>query len=130
MNEALTWVDEECEEKFGEKLYHREGGNFYLDRDRLKKANIELDQIYNIVEKYLSNVEGIDGVAIKDKIMASFEEDKITQRIKNMINHIEPGWLVQRVGGMGCARTLIGQTHLPEVNALCKGLCASHTKGL
>ena len=44
-----------------------------------------------------------------------------------MINCVEPGWLVQRVGGMGCARTLIGETHLPEVNACAKG-CARPTR--
>ena len=27
--EALTWIDEEFEEKFGKKLYHRDGGNFF-----------------------------------------------------------------------------------------------------
>ena len=124
MNEALTWVDEECEEKFGEKLYHREGGNFYLNKDRLKKANIELDQIYNIVEKYLSDVEGIDGVAIKDKIMASSEKDKMTQRIKNMINKehtpeifpiVSPGYLYRGPFGTSHGTPYDYDTHVPLI---------------
>ena len=124
MQEALTWIDEECEERFGKKLYHRSGGNFFLDMDRIKKANIEVDQIYNIVERYLTDVEGIDGVAIKDKILKSSKEDKLTQRIKNMINEektpeifpiVTPGYLYRGPFGTSHGSPYDYDTHVPLI---------------
>ena len=124
MQEALTWIDEECEERFGKKLYHRSGGNFFLDMYRIKKANIEVEQIYNIVERYLTDVEGIDGVAIKDKILNSSKEDKLTQRIKNMINEektpeifpiVTPGYLYRGPFGTSHGSPYDYDTHVPLI---------------
>ena len=43
-----------------------------------------------------------------------------------MINCVEPGWLVQRVGG-GLCKNVHWETHFPEVNACAKG-CARPTR--
>ena len=86
IQEALTWIDDELEELFGKKLYHRDGGNFFLDKERIKKANISTDSIYKVVKKYLTNVEGIDDVIIKENVLDSEETDKLTLRLKNMIH--------------------------------------------
>ena len=84
--EALQWVDEECEERLGNKFYHRDGANFFLDKKKMKKENVKPEFIYEIVGKYLKNVEGINEIVIKDSILKSVNEDKITARVKNMIN--------------------------------------------
>ena len=124
MQEALTWIDEECEEMFGNKLYHREGGNFYLNIGRIKKANIKLDQIYDIVEKYLPEVEGIDGVAIKERIISSSKNDKLTRRMKNMINEeltpeifpiVSSGYLYRGPYGTSHGSPYDYDTHVPLI---------------
>jgi hypothetical protein len=86
MQEALTWVDEEIEESFGKGLYHRDGGNFYLDMDKIKNANTIPDTIYNIIDKYLTKVEGIDQMIIKQKILESDDTIDLVQRFKNMMD--------------------------------------------
>ena len=52
----------------------------------MKKENVKPEYIYEIVGQYLKNVEGINEIVIKDSILKSVNEDKITVRIKNMIN--------------------------------------------
>ena len=84
--EALTWVDEECEEVFGKKLYHRDGGNYFLDMARIKKANIRPEQIYEIIDGYLTKVDGIERMAIKQDILNGRDTSNINQRIKNMLH--------------------------------------------
>jgi len=86
LQEALQWVDEECEEKFGYIPYHRDGGNYFLDHDQLKKTGLKPEAIYNIVEQYLTVVDGIEKMVIKDNILNSSSNDKITRRLKNMIH--------------------------------------------
>ena len=86
MNEALSWIDEESEELFGKRLYHREGGNFFLDMGKIKKENIDSKQIYDMIDKYLTRVEGIDGIAIKEKILNGNDTTKLFLRLKNMIH--------------------------------------------
>ena len=39
-----------------------------------------------MVKKYLTNVEGIDDVIIKENVLDSEETDKLTLRLKNMIH--------------------------------------------
>jgi len=107
MKEALTWVDDEIEESFGKGLYHRDGGNFYLDMDKIKKTNTKPDTIYNIIEKYLTKVEGIDRMINKQKILESKDTVGLVQRFKNMIDPemtpeifplVSRGYLYRRMG--------------------------------
>ena len=124
--EAIEWIDEECEERFGKKLYHREGANYFLDHERLKKANLRPDHIYEIVKKYLTNVDGVDRVAIKDDILKSKDKDKTTLRLKNMI-HIEktpeifpianPGYLFMGPYGTSHGSPYDYDTHVPLIFA-------------
>ena len=87
--EALSWVDEECIEKFGQKFYIRDGSNFFLNMEDLKKENISPNEIFMIAKKHLLNVEGIGAVINKAEIIESKNPDKITRRIKNMIHKIK-----------------------------------------
>ena len=89
MQEALTWIDEECEELFGKKLYHRDGGNFFLDMDRIKKANVSPQKIYDIIEGYLTKVDGIEKMIIKEEIINTKDADSVTRRLKNMIHPVK-----------------------------------------
>ena len=124
--EAIEWIDEECEERFGKKLYHREGANYFLDHERLKKANLRPDHIYEIVKKYLTNVVGVERVVIKDDILKSKDKDKITLRLKNMI-HIEktpeifpivtPGFLYRNPYGTSHGSPYDYDTHVPLIFA-------------
>jgi len=73
-------------EKIGKNFYDRSGGNFFLDLDRLKKANIDPRVIYDIVQNYLPKVEGIERMIYKEDIITSSATDKITHRLQNMIH--------------------------------------------
>lgn len=84
--DALEWIDEECEEQLGENLYHRNGANFYLNFQQLKKIEVMPQDVFKIVDKYLLNVEGIGKVIRKESILKSEDKDKITIRLKNMIH--------------------------------------------
>ena len=122
--EALQWVDEEFEERFGNKFYHREGANFFLDKKKMKTENISADTVYNIVSQYLLNVEGIEKMIIKDSILASNSSDKITKRLKNMINiHktpeifpiVTPGYLFRSPYGTSHGSPYDYDTHVPLI---------------
>ena len=126
MKEALTWIDEECEELYGEKLYHREGANYYLDMKRIKKASLKPENIYQIVDKYLTNVVGIEKVVMKDSILATNDDDKIVRRLKNMINVYEtpeifpivkPGYLYRGPFGTSHGTPYDYDTHVPLIFA-------------
>ena len=86
LNEALSWVDEECIEKYGRKFYYRDGSNFYLHMNDLKRENVLPNEIFLIVKKHLLNVKGIGAVIDKAQILESKKQDKITRRIKNMLH--------------------------------------------
>ena len=86
LKEALSWVDEECVEKFGQKFYYRDGSNFFLNIEDLKKENVSSNDIFMIAKKHLLNVKGIGAVINKAEIIKSKNQDKITRRIKNMIH--------------------------------------------
>ena len=124
--EAIEWIDEECEERFGKKLYHREGGNFYLNHERLKKANLEPKHIYEIVEKYLTSVDGIEKVIIKDDVLNSTQQDKITVRIQKMIHPekspeffplVTAGYLYRNPYGTSHGSPYDYDTHVPLIFA-------------
>ena len=86
MQEALSWIDEESEELFGKGIYHREGGNFFLDMEKIKKEKIDQNQIYDMIDKYLTRVEGIDRTAIKEHVLSGKDTTKLSFRLKNMIH--------------------------------------------
>ena len=86
LKEALDWIDEETEEKFGKKVYSRNGVNFFVDKEKLKTIDVEFSDVFKIIEKYLTRVDGIDMVLSKDSILKSNKEDKITMRLKNMLH--------------------------------------------
>ena len=124
MQEALTWIDEECEERFGASLYHRSGANFFIDSNRMKKINISNEQVFDIIEKYLTNVEGIEGVVIKERVLESNKVDKITNRLKNMINLdytpdiyplVTPGYIYRGPYGTSHGSPYDYDTHVPLI---------------
>ena len=124
--EALQWIDEECEERFERKIYHRDGGNFFLNLETLKKINVDPEIIYGLIEKYLTEVEGIDRIAIKEKILESDESDKITRRLKNMIHHhmtpeifpiVNSGYLYRGPYGTSHGTPYDYDTHVPLIFA-------------
>ena len=86
LREALEWIDEEIEEKFGKNLYFRKRADFFINNKALKKSNVEFADIYGIIEKYLLRVEGIEQIISKNSILQSNAQDKITKRLKNMLH--------------------------------------------
>lgn len=86
LQEALIWIDEECSERFGQKFYYRDGSNFFLNMEDLKRENILPNEIFMIAKKHLLNVEGIGAVINKAQIIESKDQDKIIRRIRNMIH--------------------------------------------
>jgi len=86
LKEAYEWIDEEIIERFGDTYYHRSGGNYFLDLDKLKSANIQPRKLFEIANKYLSKVNGIDRMIFKQDILESSDTDQLTQRLKNMIH--------------------------------------------
>ena len=126
MKEALTWIDEECDEVFGENVYHREGANFFIDIAELKKKNINHREIYEITEKYLKDVDGINSVIIKEDVLKSEENDDLTIRLKNMIHPImspeisplvAPGYLYRSPFGTSHGSPYDYDTHVPLIFA-------------
>ena len=124
LSEALQWIDEECEEILGSSFYYREGANFFLDKKKLKREGVESQTIYSIIDQYLTNVEGIDRIVIKDSILVSNKEDKITLRLKNMINKhktpevfpiITSGYLYRSPYGTGHGSPYDYDTHVPLI---------------
>lgn len=124
LKEALEWIDEECEERFGSKLYHRNGSNFYLDSIKMKKEEVLTSDIFNIVEKYLLNVKGISRVINKESLLKSDKSDKITKRLKNMTHFskspeifsiLEKGYLYKSPYGTSHGTPYDYDTHVPLI---------------
>jgi arylsulfatase A-like enzyme len=124
LKEAFEWIDEEVEEKIGKNFYHRSGGNFFLDLDRLNKADIMPRVIYDIAQKYLPKVEGIDRMIFKEDAILSTEKDKITLRIKNMIHPyktpeifpiVTKGYIYKSSYGTGHGSPYDYDTHVPLI---------------
>ena len=126
LDEALTWIDEESEERYGKKMYHREGAEFFIDMDKLKEEDVEPREIYDIVSKYLKNVDGIDGVVIKEDILSRSNSDNLTKRLKNMIHPklspeispiITPGYLYRNPFGTSHGSPYDYDAHVPLIFA-------------
>ena len=124
LKEAYEWIDEEIEGKIGKNFYSRSGGNFFLDLDRLKKADIDPRVIYDIVQNYLPKVEGIERMIYKEDIIASTATDKITHRLQNMIHpHKTPeifpivtkGYLYKSPYGTSHGSPYDYDTHVPLI---------------
>jgi len=124
LKEAYEWIDEEILETHGENLYYRTGGNFFLDLERLKKADIDPRSIFQIVNKYLPRVNGIDHMVFKQDILESKETDTLTLRIKHMIHpHKTPeifpivthGYLYKNPYGTGHGSPYDYDTHVPLI---------------
>ena len=126
LTEAFEWIEEEIEERFGKKLYFRSGGNFFLDAERVKKANVKPRNIFEIVEKYLPKVEGIESVVFKEDIINSKSEDKIVKRLQNMVHPIYTpeifpivthGYIYKNPYGTGHGSPYDYDTHVPLIFA-------------
>ena len=123
MQEADEWIKDIIEEKYGKKLYMRKGGNYYLDLKRLKKANINPQKIYKIIEEHLSKVEGIEEVVFKNDFIDIEGGDKITKRIQNMIHNqtpdifpiVSPGYIYKTPYGTGHGSPYDYDTHVPLI---------------
>ena len=72
--------------KYLVKMYITGGANFFIDIAELKKKNINHRKIYEITEKYLKDVDGINSVIIKEDVLKSEKNDDLTIRLKNMIH--------------------------------------------
>ena len=126
LKEAFEWIDEEIEERFGKDLYVRSGGNYFLNLEKMKKANINPKKIYNVVDKYLPKVEGIERIIYKEDILKSTASDKITTRLKHMIHShktpeifpiVTPGYLYKNPYGTGHGSPYDYDTHVPLIFA-------------
>ena len=124
LKEAFEWIDEEVEEKIGKNFYDRSGGNFFLDLDRLKKADIDPRVIYDIVQNYLPKVEGIERMIYKEDIITSSATDKITNRLQNMIHPyktpeifpiVTKGYIYKSPYGTGHGSPYDYDTHVPLI---------------
>ena len=124
LQEALQWIDEECEERFSKKVYYRDDANFFLEMNTIKKLGVDPQIIYDMVAKYLTEVEGIDRVIIKEQILNSSDNDRITKRLKNMIhNHKSPeifpivnsGYLYRGPYGTSHGTPYDYDTHIPLI---------------
>ena len=122
--EALTWIDEESEEKFGKKLYRRDGGNFFLNKQKIKDSNVQPKNIYKIISKYLTKVEGIERMVIKEDILDGEDTTTIGNRLANMIHPdltpeifpvISPNYLYRGPLGTSHGSPYDYDTHVPMI---------------
>ena len=86
LNEALQWIDDEISEFYDSGLYFRDWLNYYFDIELLKQENIKPAELTKIIKKYLLRVDGIENIYSKDEILILSDNDKIMNRIKNMIH--------------------------------------------
>ncbi len=126
MQEALRWIDDECQEIYGNKLYHRDGANFFLDWDMMKKKDINSNNIYNIIDKYLTKVEGIDRIVLKDNILGSEDTSIFVRRLKHMIHEekspeifpiVSKGYIYRESLGTSHGTPYDYDTHVPLIFA-------------
>ena len=87
---------------------------------------IKPENIYQIVDKYLTSVVGIEKVVMKDSILAIEDDDKITRRLKNMIDPhmtpeifpiVTPGYLYRSPFGTSHGTPYDYDTHVPLIFA-------------
>ena len=86
LSEALEWIDDEITELYDTGLYFRDWLNYYFDMNLLKDENIEPNDLTKIIKKYLLRVDGIEKIYTKDEVLNSSGDDKVINRIKNMIH--------------------------------------------
>ena len=124
LKEAFEWIEEEIEEKYGDNLYVRSGGNYFLNLEKLKKMDINPRAIYDVVQKLLPKVEGIERMVYKEDIIASLETDKITLRLKHMIHAYKtpeifpintPGYIYKNPYGTSHGSPYDYDTHVPLI---------------
>ena len=92
----------------------------------MKKANVKPRNIFEIVEKYLPKVEGIESVVFKEDIINSKSEDKIVKRLQNMVHPIYTpeifpivthGYIYKNPYGTGHDSPYDYDTHVPLIFA-------------
>ncbi len=124
LKEALEWIDEEVEEKYGKNIYYRNDANFFLNYKKLEKIELSEDDIVEVIREYLLRVDGIEDILTKRSLLESTERDKITNRYKNMLHPhmspdifpiISPGYTYKYPYGTGHGSPYDYDTHVPLI---------------
>jgi arylsulfatase A-like enzyme len=125
LREALEWIDQESEELYGANLYHRSGSNFYLNNENIKKYDVNISDVYKLIEKYLLKVDGISEIISKQDILKNQKNNnKIISRIKNMIHPenspdffviLKRGYLYRSPHGTSHGTPYDYDTHVPLI---------------
>ncbi|MBH10959.1 MAG: hypothetical protein CMG74_11550 [Candidatus Marinimicrobia bacterium] len=120
--EAYEWIEDEITEEYDKDLFVRDGINYYFDLETLKKRNIPLSKLQNIVKKYLPKVVGIEKVFTKKDILEGDSTDKIIYRLQNMVHKekspdaisiVSPGYLFRNPHGTSHGSPYDYDTHVP-----------------
>ena len=59
---------------------------FSLIKKKIIESNIQTEKIYKIISKYLTKVEGIERMVIKEDILGGKDTTTINNRLRNMIH--------------------------------------------
>ena len=122
LQEALDWIDDEVEELLGKDLYHRVWTKFYINHEKLELENIDKRDIYDIVEKYLTKVVGIEKIIINEDIMNATVQNEMTIKFRNMIHPerspdiyaiLSPGYMHMTPHGTTHGSPYKYDTHVP-----------------
>ena len=122
MIEAFEWIEDEIAEEYDSELFVRDGINYYFDLETLKRSNIPLSKLENIIKKYLPKVVGIERVFTKQEILEGDPTDKIISRLQKMIHHERspdvisiqsPGYLFRNPHGTSHGSPYDYDTHVP-----------------
>ena len=120
--EAYKWIEDEIMEEYDSDLFVRDGINYYFDLETLKKRNIPIFKLQNIVKKYLPKVIGIEKVFTKKEILEGDSTDKIIYRLQNMVHKekspdvisiVSPGYLFRNPHGTSHGSPYDYDTHVP-----------------
>jgi len=120
--EAFEWIEDEIAEEYDSELFVRDGINYYFDLETLKRSNIPLSKLENIIKKYLPKVVGIEQVFTKQEILEGDPTDKIISRLQKMIHHERspdvisiqsPGYLFRNPHGTSHGSPYDYDTHVP-----------------
>jgi len=111
LKEAYDNIKTEITNKFGDKVYVRDGRNFYYDLYILKERNIEKTKLDDIIRKHMDEVQGIGLILTKDEIQNGDPNNKIIRRCKNFLDPVLSPDIIAIPQEYWTTRAPLGATH-------------------
>jgi len=121
-NEAKEWIEDEISEKYGKDLIVRDGYNYFLNDEMIKKEEANRDSIISIIKDYLVRIDGIRLVLTPDEVKNGDKNNPIYSRYMNMLHPTmspdiiaipEENWIYRHPYGTSHGSPYDYDTHVP-----------------